>query len=157
VSFIDPAPAYDVVTLERLKVGFQQRVGASVADSIQLSRWEDKIYGDLMYGLTAYVLAERLPPVTEQASKTVEFQAPAKWFQHLKQTLYRLGRKSWHRRSWLERHWPVRMKTHAQVVTLSVDLQRYRTYPEANVVLPKGYGRAINVAITNRSWLHDPL
>ena len=147
--YLISGPSFDTVTLERLKVGTQRHTGATVAQSIELRRYEDKIVGDLVYELTAYVLAEKLPRVEESSSKSYFYEIPASWFQHLKQTIYR-----WRRLSWLERRWPARYETHERKATLTVNLERYRTYPKADVVLPPSqFGQPVHVAVTRKDWL----
>jgi hypothetical protein len=40
-------PSFDTLTLERLKFGIQRRVGASVAESLEVHTWQDKVFSYL--------------------------------------------------------------------------------------------------------------
>lgn len=154
-------PSFDTVTLERMKVAGRKHIGAFTMHSLELSRFQNDLADELIYALTAEVLAEKLPPASETSTTIVRFDVPATWFQHLKQSLYGWRRKSFRTRGlrfWLERRFPVRYETLTRRVTLTVSLERYRTYPKANIVLPPDrFGQPVRVAITRTDWLHDSL
>lgn len=149
--YLISGPSFDTVVLDRLKVAVRRRgISSSIAQSMQLHRLEKDIFDELVYGLTAYVLAERLPNVTESETKTFTIETPDTWFQHLKQSLYfrfpRLG--------WLQRRWPARLTTVSRKCTFTVNLERYRTYPKADIVLPPDrFGQPVHVAVTRKDWL----
>jgi hypothetical protein len=165
-SSMEYAPSYETFTLDRLKAGVTTRVGAAVAESMRLESWQDQVYGDLMYGLTAHVLAETLPPVEVTQTEVFTLETPVNWFEHLKLTCYRWRQHRKGRLSdpfcqvlaWLERRWPARLEATSRKCALTVNLERYRTYPKANIVLPPDkWGMPVRVAVVNRSWLHDAL
>lgn len=101
--------------LDQLRV----QAGTTVADTACLSVHEDDIAGQLVYKLTAEVLAERLE--TGRFERTV--RVPATWWEHLKRD---------HAPAWFTRRFPVRYTP----LTLAVDLSRWATYPHATVPLP---------------------
>lgn len=78
--------------------------------------------------LTTHVLADKLPPVCVSRTVPVSFMFPRSPFQHWKQK----HADAWWLH-WFVRRWPIGMEQHNQQVSLTVDLQRFRTYPEANV------------------------
>lgn len=90
--------------------------------------------------LTTHILADKLPPVEVDRTVPAFFTFPRSPFQHWKQK----HADAW----WLRRfvkHWPVRTTQHTQKVRLIVHLERFRSYPEANVpILPTDeyFGRA---------------
>lgn len=141
------APSVEALTLERLKLGLQMRVGAHVLDSLRLERQQDMIYNDLLYRLEASVLAEKLPPEKVERSKVVTLDFPASSWQHFKQE----HSESWWL-GWLVRRRPIRYQALEQTATLTVDLERYRTFPQCNYVFPKGLGPYVNVAVTHDHW-----
>lgn len=100
----------------------------------------------MMYELTTMVLADRIDEteIREQRSETVYFPRFATWWDHFKAT-YR-GR--W----WMRwRRWQVRFVAEDVTVTAKVvvDLTRYHTYPQANIVPPE-FGRPVRWTETVR-------
>jgi len=75
---------------------------------------------------------------------------PATWWQHFKRT-YR-GRR-WLR--WLVRRHPVVYRTHNRTCQLTVNVQRFYTYPHAPI-LPESYGRPYRVATVNPTLKWGP-
>jgi hypothetical protein len=146
-------PSFDTLTLERLKFGIQGRVGASVAESLEVHTWQDKVFSDLVYKVTGYVLAERLPAENLNVTKFWSYEVPANWFQHLKHTCYR-----WRRLGWFRERWPVRVAKVEKTAMVTVSMERYRTFPEASYVFPKDLGRPVNIVIPkpiNWRWTGD--
>lgn len=133
-EFFDvPGPEIDTVTLDRLKFGVRRVIDE---DHLLLNADVEVIAGytgrRLAVALKKDILAEKLPPASVTAHKRVEFSRtfPADWWQ-----LW----KNQHAPSWFRRRWPVRWTTETEVrdVEVTVDLQKYRTYPEATYALPK--------------------
>lgn len=81
--------------------------------------------------LTTHVLADKLLPVEVDRKVPAFFTFPRSPFQHWKQK----HADAWWLRRFVKR-WPVRTTQHTQQVRLIVNLQRFRTYPEANVSIP---------------------
>lgn len=104
-----------------------------------MRRFVDAETRHLMVKLETQVLTDRLPPVQVTESLVVEFQRPATWWEHLKDT-YR-GRW-WMRR--LVRRRPPRFEVVKRTAEVTVDLRRFRTYPRADVVPPEPvFGRPV--------------
>jgi hypothetical protein len=137
------APALERVVLERMKMGVRQEVGAHVAESLHLEQWVEPMTRNMVVRLTADILAEKLPPERVERSKTVTLDFPASSWQHFKQE----HSESWWLR-WLVRRRPVRVQALEQTVTLVVDLEKYRTFPQCNYVFPQDLGPYVNVAVT---------
>lgn len=130
----------ETVRLDRIKVAAQTVLSPSVASSLSMEQVQDDVWGSLIYRLKGYVLAETLPPAFETAKHTVDFKRPASWWQAWKDE----HRGAWYAR-WLVRRRPPRWVEEPVEVTLTVDLQRYRTYPEATYQLPPEFGRPVLV------------
>lgn len=85
--------------------------------------------------LATFVLTDKLPPVEVDRKVQAFFAFPRSPFQHWKQ---KHADAWWLRR--FARRWPVRTTQHTQEVRLIVHLERYRSYPEANVPVPTDFG-----------------
>lgn len=105
-------------------------LGAAVAGSLELREWEEPILRQMVRQLSAEMLARKL--VRDHYSTTRGVDVPATWWQHLKDD---------HAPGWLKKRWPVRHKSIK--VDLHIDFTRYATYPEADVVLPERFGKAV--------------
>jgi hypothetical protein len=128
--------------LERRMFGLRRlvadRAGVSVADSLRMEL-QRQVDG-MAVELSGFVLAERLPPVREVRSATVVFEVPASWWQHLKATV-----RGWR---WCRRvtgRWQVAVRVVERRVELSVELQRWWTFPKATVQVPE-LGRPVRVS-----------
>ncbi len=137
------------MVLHRLKFACHELVGTSIIDSLRLNQeatnaWADDMAGHLLYQLSGEVLAEKHLPKVERVIVPVTFDAPANWFQHLKQTGYR-----WHRLAWLARRWPAGQITTTKRITVTVDISRYHSYPQANIALQQRFGKPVPVLITS--------
>lgn len=140
-----------------VRVGGAQRVGRFVRDTARFSTdpafdpfaLTDK---DLVRRLTVDVLADKLPPEEISNAVSVAFKHPASAWQMFKRE---------HERSlwlgWLVRRRPVVESTVVRIVTVTVDLRRFRTFPEADVPAPREFGHAHLQAVwTARSRITDP-
>lgn len=112
------------VTLERLRKYASKRVGASLADSMEIHRQVDIALEGLVYTLTASVLASKL--ADDKYTAHFYYKVPATWFQHLKKA---------HAPKWFKNRYPVRYED--KKATKTVHFKRYETYPKANLALPK--------------------
>jgi hypothetical protein len=144
VSIFDTTtPSYEALTLQRLRIGLEQRVGAHMIESLELHQVEDVFTRSIVTRLTADVLAEKLPPERVERSSEFTWEFPASPFQHWKQK----HQGAWWLR-WFVARRPVRRTRHKKVATLTVDLERYRTFPQCNYVFPKDLGPYVKVAVT---------
>lgn len=137
----------ETLTLERLKFGLQTNVGAQVRGSLH-AQVAESILGDLVYRLTADILAEKLPPETVARSKTFTVsKVPTSSWQHFKSE----HPESWWL-GWLVRRRPVEYREIEFEATLTVDLDRYRTFPQCNYTFPKDLGPYVQVAMVRDHW-----
>lgn len=140
-------PMVESFTLERLRVGLEQHVGAHALESMRLEVVEDLLRNSFIYRLKTDILAEKLPPEKVERSKTFTLDFPASSWQHFKQE----HSESWWLR-WLVQRRPIRYQALEQTATLTVDLERYRTFPQCNYVFPKNLGPYVQVAIPRETW-----
>lgn len=138
--------SYETLTLERLKLGLQTNVGAHVRESLTAELDED-IWGGMICRLKADILAEKLPPETIVRSRVFVLDFPASSWQHFKHE----HKESWWL-GWLVRRRPVRTEQHKEEATLTVDLDRYRTFPQCNYTFPKDLGPYVQVAMVRDHW-----
>jgi hypothetical protein len=110
-------------TLERLRVGMAGRIHPSILSTASV----EYTTGKLLLQLHADILADRLPPETVTERARVDFAHPSSPFQHWKAK----HQESWWLRPFVRR-WPVALVHQIRIVELEVNLERYRTYPEAN-------------------------
>jgi hypothetical protein len=153
---LQPVSPLDRVVLDRLKVSVCQHISPSIAETVEIRTWTERLTEDLVYELRAHVLAQRLPTeqVTEsttiEGSETVTWTIPATWWDHWKAD----HAESWWA-GWFVRLRPPRTAEHSKTmgysrdVTLTVDLRRYRTFPEADYVPPAALGRPVMVALAD--------
>jgi hypothetical protein len=119
-------------------------VGAATVGATEL-RWAAE---DMAYHLSTYLLAEKLPPERVETTEQVRWQTPDGWWQ----TLRHQYRQRWWVR-WSLGRWPVRMQQHERTVGLRVDLDRWQTFPRAQVTLPE-FGRPVAVATAGKHvWI----
>ena len=130
--------AVQEIVLERVKLGLEHRVGATVLESMRPEVIIDQLSGEMVYRLRAHVLAEKLPPVEVSDQKSVTFESPASPFQHWKQ---KHARTWW--LAWFVGRWPVRQEATTKTVRMTVNLTKYRSYPEANYAIPDGFGAPV--------------
>lgn len=127
-------PSRDTITLDRVKFASRRHVSSEFLNGVTVDVFDGLLEG-LTVELQKQVLTEKLPPASVTAHKRVEFtfQMPASWWQMWKfEYAYR-----WHTR-WIVKRWPVRFQRDEQVkaVEVTVNLQLYRTYPEATYAIP---------------------
>lgn len=139
--------AIQQIVLERLKVGLQHRVGRHMLESMRPEFVVDHLSGDLTARLEAYVLAEKLPPVELTGREFLTFMSPASPFQHWK----RKHEAAWWL-AWFVRRWPVREDATTRTVTMTVDLTRYRSYPEADYAVMDGFGVPVLTHTVSTRW-----
>lgn len=146
MSFLG-GPTTSEVLLHRMKVGMQTRVGASFLDSMRLEVFHDYL-DDIVLKLRAEVLADKLPPDHVTESRTIK--VPRSWWDHWKEE---------HQNSWWA-GWFARWRgyrTHVIRLSVSVDLQRFWAYPQANIALPPRMGDPVRMYTmdTRVSWSED--
>lgn len=124
-------------TMEMMEYGLTSfvradRVGGLGSFSTELAAMRLKQEANVMrMKLTTDVLADKLPPVEIDRKTKAFFWFPESPFQHWKS---KHAHTSW--LGWFVRRWPVRHAEHVREVRLIVNLQRFRTYPEASIQVP---------------------
>ena len=118
----------DLITQRKITLALQE-VGAVVRQSARYDVTPDGLTDQLVHQLTAYVLSDHLVGDTYTFTTT----APSSWWQHFKRDHLPTVSK-WR---------PVKHTT----TTHKVTLDRYATYPEAQVNLPE-LGRPRYVEVT---------
>lgn len=113
-------------------------VGPFMRDSARVSTEVQLAAGRLWVRLEADVLTDHLPPVQVTESESVTFQRPASWWQHFKA---QYGSARW--LSWLVRRRPVQYEDEQKTLTVVVDLQRFRVFPQAEFRYPNEFGCAV--------------
>ena len=137
-------PSLKTFTLERRRYGLTMDLGSFTRDSMEFQQREaDR----MVYKLSADVLAEKLPPETINESRIAVWNFPRSSWQHFKLE----HSESWWL-GWLVRRRPVQYAVHDKQVTLTVNLERYRTFPQANIAYPPELGPYVNVAYLEKSW-----
>ena len=137
--------SYTQLTLTQLKVGVREMVSPFVAESMRLDVMRDEVTRNLIYGLSAYVLADQLPPETLTREQWVTFEHAANWREQWKAE----HAERWYGRLIL-RWWPVKPLTvERRKVTATWDLARYRTFPKAGIAYPDRLGSPVCLAIMN--------
>ena len=149
---IDPmspiGPSFKTLLLERRTHALSMELGSFTRDSMELQQREAHYQADRMLcRLTADVLTEKLPPETINESRIAVWNFPRSSWQHFKLE----HSESWWL-GWLVRRRPVQYAVHDKQVTLTVDLERYRTFPQANIAYPPELGPYVNVAYLEKSW-----
>jgi hypothetical protein len=137
-----------LIELEWLELSASKAVPAAVAKRMRVSAYRDEHTKDVVYTLTTHLLAERLPPVEETASTCVRVPVPATWWDHWKAA----HADAWYAR-WLVRCRPPRYVEETRKVTLTVELRRYRCFPESRYVLPDALGPGRPIAVLgSKRW-----
>lgn len=129
-------------TMEMLEVGLtravrteevHRKMGSFSTENLAITLKETAL--GMQMSLATMVLTDKLPPVEVDRKTTAFFAFPSSPFQHWKQK----HADAWWLRRFVKR-WPVWTTQHAQEVRLIVHLQRYRSYPEADVPVPDSFG-----------------
>lgn len=146
-SFFDlPTDALaDQLVLDQLKVGITEAVGPTFAQSVRIQTRHDPMLDRMVCRLTAQVLAEKLPPRSVSETVTVTWPQWATWRDHFKAT----HAARWWMRWWARRR-PARTVEGSRKATVTVDLQRYITYPRASIALPE-FGKPVRISIS-QTW-----
>lgn len=90
----------------------------------------DFLRDQMMVAMRVKVLTDNLPPEKVTKSTTVRVEEPASTWQMWKRNNQGRWYTKWWLAKWLEK-WPVIMTGHDKRVTMSVNLERFRAYPEA--------------------------
>lgn len=139
----------------------RRRVPNSVRNNSVVSAWEDAEMKALVMEMTTKVLGHQIAQdsYTRTVTGTVPYVLPAEptsWLQHWKRD--RLSRTPSGR--WLLRRRPVRTREVAWraefAATVTVDLTRLATYPEADVPLPQSFGDPVFVDLVEVRPLMEP-
>lgn len=149
-----PPTVLTVVNTYLRPIAINVGIGGQVLQDLSLEELHEFIPGNLhgaMVSLHSQVTAHDLPPETVEARKTFTIEAPATWWQHLKEThasTWWLG--------WLARWRPPVMNTARRVEGhLVVNLKRFRVYPDAPPLanrLGRGYEQHV---VDDAAWWKD--
>ena len=132
-------PAMQQFILEKTRLGMRLPVDSYLIQSIRLSEHQfyEDMFRDMVYQLEAYVLQDKLPPVSvEESTEVLTAPVPATWWDHFKVT--KLEQNKWYWR-WLGKLKPPLMQAESRTVTLKVNLERWISYPEAQNI-PDTFG-----------------
>ncbi len=138
-------PSLKTLSLERRRYDLTMELGSYTRDSMEFQ--QRRLVDRMVQKLAAEVLGERLPPETINESRIAIWDFPRSSWQHFK--LEHSG--SWWL-GWLVRWRPVQYEAHDKQVTLTVNLERYRTFPQADISYPSELGPYVNVAYLEKSW-----
>lgn len=125
--------------LRAVKYGLQQHLGGYAMDHLTVDVAQE-MFDHMAYRLRVDILQDQLPPVEvveEQLVTTVP--VPVTWWDHFKQE--KVAADKWYWR-WLGKLAPPLLEARVKTVTLTVDLQRWVSYPEAQSI-PASYGRDV--------------
>lgn len=85
------------------------------------------VFDQMVYELSTMVRVHNLPPEEVVESHTLACDRPSSWWQQWKQDVAAKHRLL----AWMVRRWPVRIVRTMHKLTLTLDLRRFRTYPDA--------------------------
>jgi hypothetical protein len=131
--------------LEKVRLGLQIPVDAYLLQTMKVDvhKVHEDMFTDMMFRMEAFVLQDQLPPrtVSEEVYVTTS-PVPVTWWDHFK---VEMADKWWFRwtqkYTWAKRRiFPPRMEAQVKLVRLSVDLERWISYPEAQSV-PETMGK----------------
>ncbi|MFJ6841393.1 hypothetical protein ACIQRE_01850 [Streptomyces griseoluteus] len=146
-----------MIDTSRVELRFRQFAAQMAMDEhlgidLDVNVLREEIFGHLLFQLRARVLSDDLPPQRLTARQRVTFEVPASTWQMWKA---RHGRRWYARR--LVARWPVRYEPdpdgRGTEAVCSFDLERYRLYPRARVVLPPDqFGMAVHAHTLRGPW-----
>lgn len=114
--------------LDSMKIAFQQQItGEFMREHFRLNVEDDPFTGGIIRRFTTYVRTHNLP--SEHVEEVVQLgsHVPTSWWQHWKQDV--AAKRSMLR--WIVRRWPVKTRTQCHIATVTLDLRRFRVYPDA--------------------------
>lgn len=114
------------VYLETQKVSYRL-MGGFMQANLKFTQERDYVLGQMVYELATNVRTHKLPPETVEETGTLACDHPATWWQQWK---HDVAAKHWALR-WIARRWPVRQTRTVHKLTITLDLRRFRTYPDA--------------------------
>lgn len=136
------------LSLERLKVGTDQRITAEMLTMMSSAQWsaeQDYLRDQMVIRLRAHVLAEQLPPQTMQhrIRWEIEDERFASWWDMFKATYADRWWMRW--RTWAVRYVPMPVER-----TVTVEVRDHWTDPTARIPLPpKDFGAPVLVSIAD--------
>lgn len=121
-----PRPSRTEV-LERSILGQSVVLGSWSRSTLRVGeRWSDE-RRELVLSVEAELLRQKLPPRRVVEHADVEMVRPAGWVDHLKLSV---APRWW--AGWWVRRWPARVVAIPHRLTVVVDLEGFRTFPDAN-------------------------
>lgn len=133
------------IVLQRMEVGLSAALDPAVLHGAVLDVVAQHMYGTLTYRLRGYLLAEKYADDTYTATEVV----PATWRDARRQERLDAVRQwptlGWRRRvrlGWACLRWwrDLRRPVATRDVTLTVQVETYKTHPEAHIALPEDLG-----------------
>lgn len=126
VSAQVPSP-FRTEVVDRTVVRRQMAVGSWSRSTFRTGQRYVDEFQDLVLSVEAELLRQELPPVQVTEHADVELVRPAGWVDHLKLSV---AGRWW--ASWWVRWRPARVVAIPHRLTVVVDLERFRTFPDAN-------------------------
>ncbi len=116
-------------TLEKLKTTVETALGASIAHDLRIESHEDAMIQSLVVKLQTYVLAEQI------ATQRIPVRFEDSW--HFPTSPWQYW-KMLYAPAWLVHRFPVKFEETKTEHTKYVNLKRYATYPNANLITKHG-------------------
>lgn len=144
------------VLLRSLKYGVRDSIGPAVAASMNLEQIHDLLYENMLYALTAELLAEKIEgqEIRQTARVLQDFTVPDGRLQRWKE---RHWERWWCRWSCLGRQVRYIHEERRTEVSLTVAVEDYATFPRSSYVPPPGgvlgavvFKRLINSEVTQK-------
>jgi hypothetical protein len=118
---------FEQTVLELREFAISFGISGEMLEHLKLRRLADEPwYGQQLYELATKVWTDSLPPEQVTTTRTHTMEIPATWWQHAKQQ----HANTWWM-GWLARRRPPRLRPVTVEATLTVDLRRFRVYPDA--------------------------
>lgn len=115
------------VYLDTRKVSTRQMMGGFMQANLKFTAERDLMLDHMVYELATYVRSHSLPPEIVEETDFLSCDHPATWWQQWK---HDVAAQHWALR-WIARWRPVRLTRTVHKLTITLDLRRFRLYPDA--------------------------
>lgn len=116
------------VYLDSQRVAISQTIsGEFMRANLRLTEERDAILNRMIYEISTKVRSHNLPPEQVEETRTLACDHPADWWQQWK---HDVAAKHWALR-WIVRRRPVQFTRTWHKLTVTMDLRRFRVYPDA--------------------------
>jgi len=134
-------PLYDEIEIGRIYLETQKvsyrLMGGFMQANLRFTAERDALLGQMIYELATNVLTHKLPPETVEETGILACDHPATWWQQWKHDIATNTRGL----RWIARRWPVHTIRTVHKLTVTLDLRRFRVYPDAPNISPvRGFG-----------------